>query len=53
MEIFMCAKLPDGDEDIVLLVITPGNELVGVAIVKKNIHRWMIQRWNQTIKLDY
>ena len=38
---FTCAKLPDGDEDVVLLVMTLGNGLVVVAILKKMIKRRM------------
>ena len=36
---FICVKLPDNDEDIVLLVMTPGDRLAVVAIVKKMIKR--------------
>ena len=36
---FICAKIPDGDEDIVLLVMTPDNGLLVVAIVKKMIKK--------------
>ena len=38
---FISAKLSDGDEDIILLEITSGNGLVGVAIVMKMIKRPM------------
>ena len=38
---FISAKLPDGDEDIILLEIISGNGLVGVAIVMKMIKRPM------------
>ena len=37
LKVLICAKLPNGGEDIVLLEITSGNGLVGVAIVKKMI----------------
>ena len=38
---FIHAKLPDADEDVVLPVMTPDDGLLVVAIVKKMIKRRM------------